>query len=182
MLLLVGAGMAMFQQILGINTVIYFGATILKFAGYATSTSVYEAVYLGIINMIGAIVALLDKVGAGRNGVASVARVGFPGGVRGGDRHRRRACAVQAGDRAVPLRAGQPGRANRLRAARPHDRLGSGRAALAWLTGLLLAALLAFAIRPLLVGLLPVRLRRASWGTGTVIGGKVVAVRIAQTG
>ena len=65
MLLLVGAGMAMFQQILGINTVIYFGATILKFAGYTTSTSVYEAVYLGIINMIGALVALLllDKVG-----------------------------------------------------------------------------------------------------------------------
>jgi sugar porter (SP) family MFS transporter len=65
MLLLVGAGMAMFQQILGINTVIYFGATILKFAGYTTSTSVYEAVYLGIINMAGAIVALLllDKVG-----------------------------------------------------------------------------------------------------------------------
>lgn len=57
--------MAMFQQILGINTVIYFGATILKFAGYTTSTSVYEAVYLGIINMVGAIVALLllDKVG-----------------------------------------------------------------------------------------------------------------------
>lgn len=65
MLLLVGAGMAMFQQVLGINTVIYFGATILKFAGYTTSTSVYEAVYLGIINMVGALVAimLLDKVG-----------------------------------------------------------------------------------------------------------------------
>ena len=65
MLLLVGAGMAMFQQILGINTVIYFGATILKFAGYTTSTSVYEAVYLGIINMAGALAALLllDKVG-----------------------------------------------------------------------------------------------------------------------
>ncbi len=64
-LLLVGAAMAMFQQILGINTVIYFGATILKFAGYTTSTSVYEAVYLGIINMAGAVVALLllDKVG-----------------------------------------------------------------------------------------------------------------------
>jgi MFS family permease len=47
------------------NTVIYFGATILKFAGYTTSTSVYEAVFLGIINMVGACVALLllDKVG-----------------------------------------------------------------------------------------------------------------------
>lgn len=65
MLLIVGAGMAMFQQILGINTVIYYGATILKFAGYTTSTSVYEAVYLGIINMVGAVAAmfLLDKVG-----------------------------------------------------------------------------------------------------------------------
>lgn len=64
-LLLVGVAMAMFQQILGINTVIYFGATILKFAGYTTSTSIYEAVYLGIINMAGAVAALLllDKVG-----------------------------------------------------------------------------------------------------------------------
>jgi hypothetical protein len=35
MLLLVGAGMVMFQQILGINTVIYYGATILKFAAVA---------------------------------------------------------------------------------------------------------------------------------------------------
>jgi hypothetical protein len=37
----------------------------LKFAGYTTSTSVYEAVYLGIINMAGAGIAMLvlDKLG-----------------------------------------------------------------------------------------------------------------------
>jgi sugar porter (SP) family MFS transporter len=65
MLVIIGVAMAAFQQILGINTVIYFGATILKFAGYTTSTSVYEAVYLGIINMVGAMLAmtLLDKFG-----------------------------------------------------------------------------------------------------------------------
>lgn len=64
-LLLVGVALAIFQQILGINTVIYFGATILHYAGYGTNVSVGEAVYLGIINFVFAGVAmfLLDKVG-----------------------------------------------------------------------------------------------------------------------
>jgi MFS family permease len=65
MLVIVGIGMAVFQQILGINTVIYFGATILHFAGLSISTSVAEAVFLGVINWVAAGVAmlLLDKVG-----------------------------------------------------------------------------------------------------------------------
>ena len=65
MLVIVGVGMAIFQQILGINTVIYFGATILGFTGLTISTSVAEAVFLGIINFVFAGVAmlLLDRVG-----------------------------------------------------------------------------------------------------------------------
>ncbi|HET9720700.1 MAG TPA: sugar porter family MFS transporter [Solirubrobacteraceae bacterium] len=64
-LLLVGVALAVFQQIIGINTVIYFGATILHYAGYATTASVAEAVYLGLINWVGATIALLivDRVG-----------------------------------------------------------------------------------------------------------------------
>lgn len=65
MLVLVGVGMATFQQILGINTVIYFGATILQFAGLSISTAVAQAVFLGVINFAAAGVAmlLLDKAG-----------------------------------------------------------------------------------------------------------------------
>lgn len=64
-LLLVGIAMAIFQQITGINTVIYFGATVLKHAGFSTNVSVGEAVYLGVINWVAAGVALLllDRVG-----------------------------------------------------------------------------------------------------------------------
>lgn len=65
MLVIIGVGMAVFQQILGINTVIYFGATILGFTGLSISTSVAEAVFLGIINFVFAAIAmfLLDKAG-----------------------------------------------------------------------------------------------------------------------
>src|SRR5579875_2400343 len=64
-LLVIGVALAIFQQIIGINTVIYFGATILHYAGYSTNASLGEAVYLGIINWVGAGVALLivDRVG-----------------------------------------------------------------------------------------------------------------------
>lgn len=76
MLVVVGVGMAIFQQILGINTVIYFGATILQFAGLSISTSVAQAVFLGIINFVAAGVAvlLLDK--AGRRGPMITGTIG----------------------------------------------------------------------------------------------------------
>ena len=64
--MIIGVGMAMFQQILGINTVIYFGATILHFAGLSISTSVAQAVFLGIINFAGAAMAMLVLDRAGR--------------------------------------------------------------------------------------------------------------------
>ena len=64
-LLLVGIALAVFQQITGINTVIYFGTTILHYAGFSTDVSVGRTVYLGIINWVFAGVALLllDRVG-----------------------------------------------------------------------------------------------------------------------
>jgi MFS family permease len=64
-LLLVGIALAVFQQITGINTVIYFGTTILHYAGFSTNVSVGRTVYLGVINWVFAGVALLliDRVG-----------------------------------------------------------------------------------------------------------------------
>ncbi len=65
MLLVVGVGMAVFQQVLGINTVIYFGTTILHFTGLNLSTSVAETVFIGLVNFVfaGVAVLLIDKVG-----------------------------------------------------------------------------------------------------------------------
>jgi MFS transporter, sugar porter (SP) family len=64
-MMLVGLGLAIFQQIVGVNTVIYFSATILKSTGISSAQSIGEAVAVGITNVVFTIVAilLLDRVG-----------------------------------------------------------------------------------------------------------------------
>ena len=57
--------MAIMQQLIGINTVIYYGSTILGFAGLSISSSIAQAVFIGLVNFVFAVVAvfLLDRVG-----------------------------------------------------------------------------------------------------------------------
>ena len=64
-LLIIGVTMAIMQQLIGINTVIYYGSTILGFAGLSISSSIAQAVFIGLVNFVFAIVAvfLLDRVG-----------------------------------------------------------------------------------------------------------------------
>jgi sugar porter (SP) family MFS transporter len=64
-LLVIGVTMAIMQQLIGINTVIYYGSTILGFAGLSISSSIAQAVFIGLVNFVFAIVAvfLLDRVG-----------------------------------------------------------------------------------------------------------------------
>ncbi|HET7387432.1 MAG TPA: sugar porter family MFS transporter, partial [Nocardioidaceae bacterium] len=64
-LMMVGIALAIFQQFVGINTVIYFATTILKYTGQTTNTSVLLAVFIGVTNFVVTIVAvlLLDWVG-----------------------------------------------------------------------------------------------------------------------
>ena len=64
--LLVGIGLALFQQLSGINTVIYYAPTIFKFAGFKSSgASILGAVGLGVVMLCMHVVAifLLDRVG-----------------------------------------------------------------------------------------------------------------------
>ncbi|HEC98721.1 MAG TPA: sugar porter family MFS transporter [Nitrospirae bacterium] len=64
--LIVGIGLAVLQQITGINTVIYYAPTIFQFAGFqSASTAILATVGVGVINMVITIVAmqLLDRVG-----------------------------------------------------------------------------------------------------------------------
>lgn len=64
-LMMVGLALAVFQQLIGVNTVVYYSATILNDTGLSVSTSVLQAVTVGITNVIFTVVAiaLLDRVG-----------------------------------------------------------------------------------------------------------------------
>lgn len=64
--MVVGIGLAVAQQITGINTVIYYAPTIFKFAGLSSaSAAILASVGVGVINVVFTVVAmqLIDRVG-----------------------------------------------------------------------------------------------------------------------
>jgi sugar porter (SP) family MFS transporter len=64
--LLIGIGLALFQQFTGINTVIYYAPTIFQIAGFhGASGAILATVGVGIVNVLLTLVALrlLDRVG-----------------------------------------------------------------------------------------------------------------------
>lgn len=58
-ILVVGIGLGVFQQITGINTIIYYAPTILGKAGLGTETSVLTTAGIGALNFVATIVALI---------------------------------------------------------------------------------------------------------------------------
>ena len=64
--LIVGVGLAVFQQFVGINTVIYYAPTIFQQAGFASATSAILATsVVGVVNVLATIAAILlvDRLG-----------------------------------------------------------------------------------------------------------------------
>jgi MFS family permease len=64
--MIVGVGLAVAQQITGINTVIYYAPTIFKFAGLSSaSVAILASVGVGIVNVALTVVAmqLIDRIG-----------------------------------------------------------------------------------------------------------------------
>lgn len=64
--MIVGIGLALFQQVTGINTVIYYAPTIFQSAGFeSASVAILATAGVGIINVLMTVVALqlLDRVG-----------------------------------------------------------------------------------------------------------------------
>lgn len=62
----VGVGLAIFQQITGVNTVIYYTPTILQMAGFKTAaTAILATALVGAVNVVATIISLflLDRVG-----------------------------------------------------------------------------------------------------------------------
>ncbi|AFK18243.1 sugar porter family MFS transporter [Haloferax mediterranei ATCC 33500] len=63
--LVVGVGLAVLQQVTGINTVIYYAPTILESTGFESSASILATVGIGVVNVVMTIVAvvLIDRTG-----------------------------------------------------------------------------------------------------------------------
>ncbi|HEU4656891.1 MAG TPA: MFS transporter [Capillimicrobium sp.] len=65
LVLAIGIGLAVLQQITGINTVIYYAPTILQEVGLASDNAILSAVPIGIVNIAMTVVSILviDRVG-----------------------------------------------------------------------------------------------------------------------
>jgi sugar porter (SP) family MFS transporter len=63
--LVAGIGLAVFQQFVGINTVIYYAPTIIESTGLANVASVLATVGIGVVNVLMTVVAILliDRIG-----------------------------------------------------------------------------------------------------------------------
>jgi SP family sugar:H+ symporter-like MFS transporter len=63
--LIVAVGLAVFQQLIGINTIIYYAPTTLTQVGYSSSSAIYANIVIGVLNVAMTIVAirLVDRVG-----------------------------------------------------------------------------------------------------------------------
>jgi sugar porter (SP) family MFS transporter len=81
--LIVGVGLAIFQQLVGVNTVIYYAPTIFEQAGFSSASSAILATsVIGVVNVLATIVAifLVDRLGRrvlllGGSGIMVVALV-----------------------------------------------------------------------------------------------------------
>jgi sugar porter (SP) family MFS transporter len=64
-MVLVGLALAIAQQFIGVNTVIYYAPTILKLTGIATTSAITQALSVGLANVVFTIVAVLvlDRLG-----------------------------------------------------------------------------------------------------------------------
>jgi sugar porter (SP) family MFS transporter len=64
-LVVIGLALAIFQQFVGVNTVIYFSPTILTYTGLHANAAITEAISVGITNVVFTVLAvlLLDRVG-----------------------------------------------------------------------------------------------------------------------
>src|SRR5437763_690788 len=63
--LLVAAGLAVFQQLVGINTIIYYAPTTLTGVGFSKTSAIYANLIIGVINVGMTVIAIriIDRVG-----------------------------------------------------------------------------------------------------------------------
>ena len=76
-MIVVGIGLAVFQQFVGINTVIYYAPTIIKSTGLGSSASILSTIGIGIVNVVMTVVAILIVDRVGRKPLLIVGLVGM---------------------------------------------------------------------------------------------------------
>lgn len=61
----IGVLVAVFQQVTGINSIIYYAPVIFKETGISCSSSLFQTIIIGVVNVISTFVAigLVDKIG-----------------------------------------------------------------------------------------------------------------------
>lgn len=61
----VGLSLAIFQQLIGVNTIIYYAPTILQYTGLSAGSAILQALTIGLTNVVFTIVAILvlDRFG-----------------------------------------------------------------------------------------------------------------------
>ncbi len=76
--LLVAAGLAVFQQLVGINTIIYYAPTTLTNVGFAKTSAIYANLIIGVVNVLMTVIAIriIDRVGRKPMLFAGVAGMG----------------------------------------------------------------------------------------------------------
>jgi sugar porter (SP) family MFS transporter len=64
-LVLIGVAVGVFNQLTGINTVMYFSADIFRSVGFTTDSAIWQTVIIGATNLVATIIgmSLIDKVG-----------------------------------------------------------------------------------------------------------------------
>ncbi|ELZ92585.1 sugar porter family MFS transporter [Haloferax volcanii] len=75
--LVVGVGLAVLQQVTGINTVIYYAPTILESTGFESSASILATVGIGVVNVVMTVVAVVLIDRRGRRPLLSVGLAGM---------------------------------------------------------------------------------------------------------
>ncbi|HEY0572244.1 MAG TPA: sugar porter family MFS transporter, partial [Enterovirga sp.] len=63
--LIVAIGLAVFQQLIGINTIIYYAPTTLTDVGFAKDSAIYANLIIGVVNLLMTFIAfrIIDRVG-----------------------------------------------------------------------------------------------------------------------
>src|SRR4051795_799576 len=75
--LIVAVGLAVFQQLIGINTIIYYAPTTLTNVGYGNEGAIYANIAIGVLNLVMTVIAIRITARVGRKPMLMIGLVGM---------------------------------------------------------------------------------------------------------